>query len=130
MYIVKWNNRPYATHKFNHKSEDCNCRKPAANIMEDDDAFEIDIATPGISKEDIKINLEKDVLTISYENGKEDKANYTLREFANQSFCRSFSIPETIDTEKINAKFNNGILNLVLPKKEEEKPVKKEVKIS
>ncbi len=129
MYIVKWNNKPLASHLF-HKNEDCNCRKPATNIMESDDAFIIDIATPGISKEDIKINLDKDVLTVSYENGKEDNANYTLREFANHSFCRSFSIPETIDAEMINAKFNNGILNVVLPKKEETKPFKKEVKVS
>jgi len=127
--MVKWNNRP-AYRRFRSEDAECAHRKPATNIREDENAFEIDLAAPGIDKNDIKINLEGDMLEIKYENGKEDETNFTHREFGKHSFCRSFSLPEIVDAEKINANYKDGILSVLLPKKEEAKPVKKEVKIS
>lgn len=93
---------------------------PSVNISENDKEWHIEVSAPGFSKEDFKINLEKDVLTISAEHktetGKEEK-NYTRREFSFGSFSRAFRVKEnTIDTEKISATYENGILNIALPK--------------
>lgn len=104
----------------NQKSN-CNCT-PSTNVMEDKDAYRIEMAIPGFSKEDVKISIEKNLLTISSEKTEEKKdVNYTRREFARYEFRRSFRLPETIDQEQIQAEFRNGILTLTLPKKEEVK---------
>ena len=99
---------------------------PAVNVKEDKDKYEVEVAAPGMEKDDFKVNLENDVLTISAEKRNEktdDKENYSRREFSYQSFKRSFSLPEGhILTDKIEAKYNNGILNIHLPKREEVKP--------
>jgi HSP20 family protein len=108
---------------------------PSVNVSENDKEWHIELSAPGFSKEDFKINLEKEVLTISAEHKTEEKKeekNYTRREFSYGSFSRSFRIKEdTVDTEKIAAAYENGILNLTLPKKTEE-PLKtaKEIKIA
>ncbi len=96
--------------------------KPSVNISENEKAFEIDMAVPGFKKEDFKINLEKQVLTISGDK-KEDKAekHYNKREFIYQSFSRSFTLPENTDGEKISAEYIDGILKVFITKKEEEK---------
>jgi len=96
---------------------------PATNITEDDQAFYLEMAVPGRSKEDFKINLEKDVLTISTERGKseksdEQKQSFRMREFGLRDFCRSFSLPEAVDTEAIKAEYMSGILMITIPKKE------------
>lgn len=136
MYMTKWNNPVYRSFFDRYYNEDSDnqerkCyRKPATNISEDDDKFQLDIAVPGLEKKDIEINVEKDLLTIKYENGKEDQVNYTHREFGQHSFCRTFSLGEKIDMEKIEANYNNGVLNVTLPKKEEAKPVKKQIEIA
>lgn len=95
---------------------------PSVNIVENDKEWKLEVSAPGFSKEDFKINLEKEVLTISAEHkaevSKEEK-NYTRREFSFGSFSRSFRIKEnTVDVEKIAAVYENGILNISLPKKE------------
>ena len=97
---------------------------PSANIIETSDDFRIELAVPGINKKDIKINLEKRYLTI--EGGDETKTEdsnerFTRKEFNYNSFKRSFRLPHTVDSEKISAKYNDGILNVIIPKKEEEK---------
>jgi HSP20 family protein len=95
---------------------------PAVNIMEEEDKFMLEFATPGMKKKDFKIELHNDVLTVSSdrkEEKEEEKDNYSRREFHYQSFCRSFSLPESADTEKIEAKQENGVLNIIIPKKEE-----------
>lgn len=98
--------------------------RPAVNILETEDDFRIELAVPGLSKDDISINVDKDVLTIKAE--KELKENlgekYTRREFGFSNFKRAFRLPETIDTEGISADFNHGILLVTLAKKEEAKP--------
>lgn len=107
---------------------------PSVNIIEGKDDFKIEVAAPGLEKKDFKINLENNVLTISSEKEmKEEKADdkYMRREFSYSSFQRSFALPNTVDAEKINANYKDGVLNLVIPKKEEakEKPART-IKIS
>ena len=95
---------------------------PAVNVIEDEKSYRIEIAVPGVKREDFNIELEKDVLTISTEmkEGKEDQMpNYLRREFNFQSFKRSFQLPETIDQENIQASHEAGILKVNLPKQEE-----------
>jgi len=106
---------------------------PPANIIESKFDFRIEIAAPGFEKSDFKIDLDKNLLTISLEK-KIDENNdekFTLKEYAYNVFNRSFRISDKINTEKINAIYKNGILQIVLPKKEEaiEKPAR-EIKIS
>lgn len=108
---------------------------PAINVMEDDDKYEIEVAAPGLKKDDFKVKLENNILTISSESKKENNENdgkYSRKEFSYQSFQRTFNLPEGhIMSEKISAKYENGILMIVLPKREEVKPIPpKEIKIN
>ncbi len=96
---------------------------PASNIKESDENYTIELAVPGLDKGDFKIKLEKQLLTISSEK-KDQKNNesekYTRKEFQYSSFKRSWNLPESVNTEAISASYNNGILSVVLPKKQEE----------
>lgn len=99
---------------------------PAVNIQENEDAFTVEVAAPGKTKEDFKIELNNDVLTISSEERKEDETSsnngkYTRREFSYSTFKRAFGLPETVDSEKIAASYKNGVLEISLPKREEAK---------
>jgi HSP20 family protein len=99
---------------------------PAVNIMESDDSFEVEVAAPGKAKEDFNIELDNDVLTISSENKKENETSsengrFTRKEFSYSTFKRAFSLPESVDSAKIGASYNNGVLQITLPKKEEAK---------
>ena len=107
---------------------------PAVNILESKDNFKLEIAAPGLTKKDYAIKVENNVLTISSE--KEEKSEerdtrFMRREFSYSSFSRSFTLPNTVDAEKIGASYSEGILTVTLPKKEEakEKPAR-EIKIS
>lgn len=92
---------------------------PKANISEGENEFSLSLAVPGMAKEDLKINLEDNVLSISAEiKPLEEEANYSRREFKISSFSRSFYLPEDVQCEKIEATFENGILNLIIPKVE------------
>lgn len=107
---------------------------PAVNIKENDKQFEIEVAAPGLSKQDFNVNIEKNVLTVSSEmevKNETEKENFMRKEFGYNSFSRSFSIPESVDMEKIKASHKNGILKIELPKQEEAKlKHKQEIKIS
>jgi len=106
---------------------------PAVNINETDKVFELELAAPGLKKNDFKVNIDRNVLTVSTEKKeeKEEKEkNYTRKEFSYYSFNRSFTLPESINQEKIDAKYNDGVLKLVLPKKDEVIPKSKEIKIA
>jgi len=97
-------------------------RKPSVNIVEENNAYQIEMAVPGLSKKDIRIDLDNDLLTISYEKEEskdETSRNYLKREFSFASFSRSFQLPDTIDSENIKANHTDGILSISLPKKEE-----------
>ncbi|HZK08856.1 MAG TPA: Hsp20/alpha crystallin family protein [Bacteroidales bacterium] len=106
--------------KMERRQYDCS---PSTNILETNDDFKLQVAIPGVKKEDVKIDLEKNILNISSEKKAEEttKENekYTRQEFAFGTFCRSFTLPETIDTDKIKAEVKDGILTVTLPKKEE-----------
>jgi len=98
---------------------------PAVNIVDNETNFELVLAVPGRSKEDFNIEIDENVLSISSEvkmENESSKENYTRREFSFTSFKRAFTLPETVDGEKINASYENGILKFVLPKKEEALP--------
>ncbi len=96
---------------------------PAVNIVEHENRFELALSVPGMRKEDFNVELDKDVLTVSAEVGsKDNEGMYTLKEFTLASFKRSFTLPNMVDAEKIKANYENGILSLVLPKKEEALP--------
>ncbi|MGC8749646.1 Hsp20/alpha crystallin family protein [Hydrotalea sp.] len=98
---------------------------PKVNIKEDDNGYTVEMAAPGMKKEDFQINLDKQILTISAEakvEKEEKKETYSRKEFNYQSFQRSFSLPDTADDEKISAKYTDGILHIYIPKKEEAKP--------
>lgn len=107
---------------------------PAVNIKENTKDFKIEVAIPGMSKENFNINIDNDTLTISAE--KEDEKNekderYTRKEYSYGSFVRSFRLPENSKPEDIVAKYEDGILKLEIPKKEESKvSSKRKVKVS
>lgn len=99
---------------------------PAVNIKETPNSFEVEMAAPGMTKKDFRIELENNVLTITseknVENEEKDGEKYSRREFSYQSFIRTFTLPkEVVDEDKIEAKYENGVLHLVIPKKEEAK---------
>lgn len=97
---------------------------PKVNIKETPDAYMVDMAVPGLKKSDFQIDLDNQVLSISTETKEESEEkneNYTRREFGYASFKRTFSLPETVDEDKIKASYNEGILSIHLPKKEEAK---------
>lgn len=150
MTLIKWNSpsraqerrnlwSPFINNQLNDLffDEDFFSREfagyvPAVNIIENEKKYSIEVSAPGFDKQDFKIEVEKGVLKISGEHKtdkKEEESNFTRREFNYGSFSRSFNISESIDEEKIDAKYENGILKLHLPKKEQVKN-SKEIKIS
>ena len=97
---------------------------PKVNIKENGNAFMVEMAVPGLKKSDFHINLDNEILSISTETKEESEhkeENYTRREFGYSSFKRTFNLPESVNDEKINANYENGILSILLPKKEEAK---------
>jgi HSP20 family protein len=125
--LMDWNTSNFAGN---------NMTMPAVNIRENKDEFMIDVAAPGMAKENFKINYDNGRLTISSEKREEHKEKkeetFTRREFSYMSFQRTFTIPENVvNGEKIQAKYADGILYITLPKKDEVKPKPaKEIKIS
>ena len=107
---------------------------PAVNISDRANDFLIEMAAPGFSKDDFRVNIENEVLTISAEKKNEKKdenSRYTRKEFQYSTFTRTFTMPENVEADKIGAEYKEGVLSLILPKKEEAK-VKpaREIKIS
>jgi len=115
--LFDWSNRNYST---------TDTTLPSVNIKESADEFEVELAAPGFVKTDFSIELNHDFLTISSEKKVENETRegqqFARREFSYQSFSRSFTLPNTADSEKIKAKYDNGILRVSIPKKEEAKP--------
>lgn len=105
---------------------------PPVNIFETKDTFRLELNVPGRKKEDFTINVEKEMLNISFEKKTEEKAEdvkTVRREFDSESFKRSFILNDKIDVNNIQAQYENGILSLHLPKKEEVKPESKQITI-
>jgi len=97
---------------------------PAANILETDNDFRLEMLVPGYSKEDIRLQVENGVLSISHESGEArepETGKYISREFHKRNFVRRFKLSERLATDNIEAKYENGILNILIPKREEAK---------
>ena len=144
MTLVKFNNghknhvvNPFFSDVYNLLNDSALGEKfatriPAVNIAETENEFEVELAVPGLKKEDFKINLEKNVLTVSAEK-KADEVNenkrFSKREYSYSSFTRSFTLPQSADQNKIEADYTDGILKLTIAKKEEAKIVTREITI-
>lgn len=139
MNLIRFNQYPTLTDLFENLernflgnvNED-NVDIPAVNIKEEKDRYVLEMAAPGMEKKDFNINLENSVLTISSEKKevkKEKDQNYTRREFIYNNFSRSFTLPKSIVTEKIQADYDKGILRVQLPKKEQEVQMTRKIEI-
>lgn len=98
---------------------------PAVNVREEDGNYQLELAAPGMSRDDFQVEVDRNVLTISSKREdkheeKDEAGNYTRREFRYHQFSRSFTLPESVDSEGINAKYEDGVLYVLLPKKAEE----------
>lgn len=123
--LMDWNSQNFS---------DTNTTIPAVNVKEDDEKYQIEVAAPGMQKDDFRVKLENNMLTISSEKKdekEETKKGYNRREFSYESFQRLFTLPEGhIVGEKITATYTDGILHIELPKREEVKPqAPKEIQI-
>lgn len=106
-------------------TDNWNTSVPAVNIKDNEKDFELELAVPGMKKDDFTVEVDNDVLTISSEvesENEETNENYTRKEFSFSAFKRAFTLPETVDGSKIDAKYEDGILRLTLPKKQEALP--------
>jgi len=147
MTLVRFNNKPQ-TKYFNNLMDDFFSTMPSlfrddfsrpalkqtvpVNVKEDEQGYSLEVVAPGFAKEDFKIDLEQNILTISAEKKEEtENANekQLRKEYRFQSFKRSFTIDENIDAERISAKNVNGVLTLNLPKKEVVKEAAKQITI-
>lgn len=135
MTLVRFSENPLLDRFFNNDLEDWSVRNfsktnttlPSVNVKENDEEYHIEVAVPGCEKEDFNIEVHNDVLTIASERQEENETSeknghYTKREFSYQSFSRSFGLPKTADAEKVTAKYDKGILTVVIPKREAAKP--------
>jgi HSP20 family protein len=109
-------------------------RVPAVNISESDNNYHVELAAPGLKKDDFKLNLERDQLTISVEQSldlqdKDNQKNYSKREYSFSSFVRSFTLPESADGDRIEARYTDGILHIDIAKLEQAKAVRRQIAI-
>ena len=131
-YVPTWSNffNDFLNRDWNDWSlqnfSDTNTTLPSVNIKDSNDAFEVEMAAPGMDKKDFNIELNNDLLTISSEKKSEketkEAGTYTRKEYSYQSFSRSFTLPGIVEHDKISAKYENGVLRINIPKKEEAKP--------
>lgn len=138
MTLVRLNNRDYMPARrsyrgmedmFNWLPAQSGCNSyPSANIIETDDDFKIEMLVPGYSKEDISIEYENSLLSVSHESenkeeseGDDSLAKYVTREFHKRNFHRRFKLSDRLASDKITARYENGILEISIPKKEEAK---------
>ena len=144
MTLVKFNNKtrntaPYFNNVFDSLFSDALNKNygvnkvPNVNIYENTEAYKIELAAPGLNKEDFKIDLKKDNLSVWVEKKVEEtdvKKDYTRKEFEYSSFARSFVLPEGVDADEISAEYTNGILNITIGKLDEAKLTHKEIVVS
>lgn len=105
---------------------------PAVNLSEDESNYCVDLVAPGFKKEDFKVSINDDILTInaeSKEEKKEEGKEYSRREYTSSSFTRSFKLPENTNDEQISANYKDGILKVNIPKSEKEKKASKQIDI-
>ena len=139
MTIIRWKQRPMLSDmmdqmfdkNFNTGFEKkCGC-VPATNIIEREKDYVIELAAPGMKKDDFKLEMDKNILSIVFEKKEEEQeaGEYLQREFHMDEFTRSFTIPETADAENIKARYDNGILYVTIPKIEKAK-LSRQIKVS
>ena len=141
MTLVKFNPfAPVASHRVNPLdkwvndffNDELNVKfnnaTPSVNVIENGDSFKIEVAAPGLAKEDFKLHVEDNLLTISAEKktekteeGEDKKEKYLRREFGYSSFKRTFTLPENVKTDDVKAAYENGVLNISIPKVEVKK---------
>jgi len=118
-----WDN--FFNKDFFSKGLDLGTKLPAVNTKETDDSFQVEVAVPGMKKEDFKIDLDNNILTISSEKKEEkeekDGEKVTRREFSYSSFQRSFQLPDNVKEDEISAEYTDGLLKLSIPKTEPKK---------
>jgi len=145
MTLIKWNNRRvpaftdwfddfFTGNSYHPIQRTYSETAPAVNIQENNTEFIVDVAAPGYQKNDFNVEVDRNQLVISAKSeisNDETNDHYTKREFSSSSFQRSFTLPETVKEDKIAANYENGILKLSIPKREEAviQP-KREIKIS
>ncbi|GAB3991173.1 Hsp20/alpha crystallin family protein [Spirosoma daeguense] len=130
--LVRYNNYPTFFNPFYgrpavNRYQANTTNVPAVNVKETETAFQLELAAPGLKKENLKINVENNRLTISYNTeskSEETTEKFTRQEFGFTSFERSFSLPKTVNADQIKAAYTDGILTVELPKVEETKVVK------
>ncbi|WP_316808049.1 Hsp20/alpha crystallin family protein [Pedobacter agri] len=144
MTLVNFNNRtrntaPYFNNVFDSLFSDAVTKNkmvdksPNVNIHESENAFIIELAAPGLKKEDFQINLKKDTLSVWAEVKKDETQvakDFTRKEFDYSSFARSFNLPDTADADRITAEYKDGILNITISKKDDSKLQHKEIVVS
>ncbi len=146
MSLVKWNPRsglfsPLSSMMENFFNDEFlplkngnGATAPAVNVTDNEKSYDVEVAAPGMKKEDFNVAVDNGVLTISSEKEtetEETKDNYTRKEFSYSSFSRSFGLPENVDDKKIKAKYDNGILKITIPKtKAKKKETSKTIAIS
>jgi len=107
-------------------------RVPAVNVSETNSDYQIELAAPGLTKDDFKLKLERDVLSISVEQSQQNQQqerNYTKREYSYNSFVRSFTLPDSADENGVEAKYEEGILRISIPKREDAKTTSRQIEI-
>lgn len=137
-----WHEMMRLQHFMNCMSEDCRSAeesmdtiswRPSVNLVELDDKFEVSAELPGMSRDDVKVELQDNILTISGEKHAESEnvdRNLYINERSFGSFKRSFNLPSLVESDKISAKFDAGILTVTMPKAEEAKPKQIEINVN
>lgn len=139
MNLIRFNQHPTFWNLLNDFDKDLNysnnsnkANTPLVNVINQDNQYVIEVAAPGIKKEDISIKLENNKLVIASESKdekNEKNINYTIKEFGFTSFSKTFFVPKDIEAEKINADYNNGVLSVSIPKKEKEAALSRNIKV-
>jgi HSP20 family protein len=140
MTLVKWNNQtPNHLNNWVNRILDEDFLVdgrfngfPPVNIVENKTDYAIEVAAPGLEKNEFKVQLDKNILTISVdkkENVEKEEGRQVRKEFSHRAFKRSFTLDDKIDVDNIAAKYDNGILKLTLPKKEEVKESSKDISV-
>jgi HSP20 family protein len=144
MTLVKLNQRPSANafsgvfdnlfnefeQAFKHDFRNQGTFQPPVNIVETEEGFHLELNAPGRNKNWFQLQVEQEVLTVSYEEKAEENANalkYARKEFVLPSFKRSFHLNNKVDAGAIQAKYEDGLLKILLPKKVEAKPLPKQI---
>ena len=125
-------NRFFDDHSWGFSGLQTDTRVPV-NIRETDTAYEIQVVAPGLKKEDFNLAFTGDTLTVSFEHNEQksegDQKKWIRQEYRSASFSRSFTVDNTVNVDKANARYENGILSLTLPKKEEAKRLSRKIEI-